>query len=77
MGVELTTEVVGGQVELGLVEERNDLEVRWCTQELDTGDGTLGDETRAPAGLRAPRDLLTLGITDGGGASGGSPDTPV
>ena len=77
MGVKLTTEVVGGQVELGLVEEGNDLEVRRGLQELHAGDGTLGNETGTPARLRAPCDLLTLGVADSGGAAGGSPDTPV
>ena len=77
MGIELTTEIVGGQVELGLVEEGDDLEVGRGLQELDTRDGALGDKTRAAAGLCAPRDLLTLRVANGGGASGWCPNTPV
>ena len=77
MGIELTTEIVGGQVELGLVEEGDDLEVGRGLQELDTRDGALGDKTRAAAGLCAPCDLLTLRVANGGGASGWCPHTPI
>lgn len=77
VGVELTTEVIGGQVELGLVEEGDNLEVRGRTKELESGDSASGNETGTFAGLRAPGDFLALRLADGGGAGGGSPDTPV
>ena len=77
MGVKLTTEVVSSQVEPRLVDERDDLEVRRCTEELNASNSTLGDQASSPAGLRAPRDLLAFGVTDSGRTSWGSPNTPV
>ena len=77
MRVELTAEVIGGHVDLGLVQERDDLDVRGGAQKLNTGDGTRGDETGTATRLGAPCDFLTFGLTDGGRALGGSPDTPV
>ena len=77
MGVKLTTEVIGGQVELGLVQERDNLNVRGETEKLDTGDGARRNDAGATARLRAPGDGLTLGVTDEGVGLGGTPDTPV
>lgn len=75
--VKLTTRVVGLQVEHRLVNERDDLEVGRCAEELNAGDGTGGNETRATSGLGAPRDFLAFRITNGGGTSRRSPNTPV
>lgn len=77
MGVELSSVVIGFEVEHRLVKERDDLDVGLGAEELDTSDRTLGDETGSAAGLGAPRDFLTLGLADGSRARGRSPDTPV
>lgn len=77
VGVELSSTVVGLEVDLGLVNETNDLEVAGGLHELNTGDGTSGDDTGTTALLGAPGDLLTLGVTNGGAGLGGSPNTPV
>ena len=77
VGVKLTTEVIGCQVELGLVKEGNDFKVRGRLEELHAGDGTSRDETSATSGLGAPRDFLTLRVTDGSRAVWWGPDTPV
>lgn len=60
MRVKLSASVVGSHVQLGLVKERNDLEVGGGLEELDTGDGTLGNETSTTAGLGTPSDLVGL-----------------
>lgn len=77
MGIELTTEIVGGQVDLRLVEEDKDLKVRGRLEELHASDGTVGNQTSTVAGLRAPRDLLMLGFTNSRGTSRGSPEAPI
>ena len=75
--VQLAAKVVGGEVQLRLVEEGNDLEVRRGDKELHAGDGTRGNETGAAAGLRAPCDLLALGVANGRRSSGRGPHAPV
>lgn len=65
MGIQLTTEVVGGQVDLGLVEECDHLDVVRGGQELNTLDGTVGNETSTVLLVRAPSDFDSLGVGDG------------
>ena len=77
VGVELTTKVIRGQVNLGLINETSDLEVRLGLDELETSDGTSGDETGTTSGLGTPGDLLMFGLTNGGAGVGGGPKTPV
>ena len=77
VGVKFSSVVIRGQVKHGLVEEGDDLEVRRGLEELDTGDSTGGDQASAVAGLGAPCDFLTFGVTDGSGAGGRSPNTPI
>ena len=75
--VELTTVVTVLDVDLGLVNEADDLDVGGGAHELDTGEGTLGDEAGATAGLGAPSDLLTLRVGDERVLLGGSPEAEV
>ena len=77
MRVKLSSVIISLHVEHGLVEERDDLEVGWGTEELDTLDRTVGDETSAAAWLRAPSNFLGLGICNGRRTSSGCPDAPV
>ena len=77
MRVQLPSIVARLEVEKRLVEERDDLEVRGRTQELNTLDRTGGDETRAASGLRAPSDFFALSVGDGGWTGWGRPDTPI
>ena len=77
VGVELTTEVIRCQVELSLVNEGNDFKVGGRLEELHASDGTGRDDTSTTSGLGAPRDFLTLGVTDGRRTVWWCPDTPV
>ena len=77
MGVELSSTVVRLNVDLGLVDEADDLEVAGGLHVLDTGKGTSGDDAGALAGLGAPGDLETLGVSDGLVGGRGSPETEV
>ena len=77
MRVELASIVTGRDVDLGEVTLARDLDVVRGLHKVDTGEGAIGNKTRPATALRAPRDLLTLGVTDGGAGLGGSPNTPV
>ena len=77
VGVELSSTVIGLEVDLGLVNETNDLEVAGGLHELNTGDGASGNDAGTAALLGAPSDFLTLGVTDGRVGLGGCPNTPV
>jgi len=77
VGIELSSKVIRLEVDEGLVDKTNDLDVVWGPHELNTLKGTSGDETRAMAGLGAPGDFLMFGLTDGGGTGWGCPETPV
>jgi hypothetical protein len=64
VGVEFSSRVVRGNVNETLVDETSDLDVVGGLQELDTGQSTSGDDTSTIAGLCAPGDGFTLGVTD-------------
>lgn len=64
VGVHLTSPVVLEDVDLGLVDETDDLNIVGGLHELDTGQGTRGDQTGTMARLRAVGDHDTLDITD-------------
>ena len=75
--VELTTEIVGLDVEQRLVDETGDHPVLVGFQELSTGNGTLLHDTRAVTLLCAPCDLLTLGVGDRRVSVWGTPQAEV
>ena len=77
MGVKLSSKVIGGKVDEGLIDETDDLDVVGGLHVLNTPEGTGGDETGPVAGLGAPGDFLVLRLTDGGGTGGGSPETEI
>jgi len=77
MGVELSSKVISREVDVGLVDKTDDLDVVWGLHELNTLKGTSGDETSAVTGLRAPRHLQLFRLTDGGGTSRGCPKTKI
>jgi len=58
VGVHFTSRVIGGVVDLGLVDETSYLDVVLGLHELNTSQGTLGDDTGAVVGLGAPGDRL-------------------
>ena len=64
-GVELASIVAGRDVDLGEVTLARDLDVVRGLHEEDARKGAVGNKTRPATALRAPRDLLALGVTDG------------
>ena len=77
MGIKLSSAITGLKVDLGLVDETNDLEVAGSLHELHAGDGASRDDTGTTALLGTPSNLLTLGVTNGRVRLGGRPETPV
>jgi len=67
VGVEFSSVVVGTEVDEPLVDETDDLNVVGGLHELDTLEGTSGDETRSMTGLGAPGDFFVFRLADGGG----------
>ena len=62
--VELASIVAGRDVDLGEVTLARDLDVVRGLHEVDARKGAVGNKTRPATALRAPRDLLALGVTD-------------
>ena len=77
VGVEFSSEVIALEVDEGLVDKTDDLDVVWGPHELNTLKGISGDETSAMTGLSAPCDFLLFRLTDGGGAGRGRPETEI
>jgi len=71
--VKLSSVVVRGHVNLGLVDEAVDLDVRRGHKHLNTLKSTIGNEASAVTGLCAPGNFLLLGITDSRVGDGGCP----
>lgn len=77
VGVEFSSKVVGGKVDVGLVDETDDLDVVGGPHELNTLEGASRDETRSVTGLGAPGDFLLLRLTDSGGTGGRCPKAEI
>ena len=75
--VHLTSIVVGLEVDEGLVDEADDLDVVGGSHKLNTSESATGDEASAMAGLGTPCDGLVLGLTNGGGTIRWTPDTEI
>lgn len=65
MRVELSSIVIGGHVDLCLVDETDKLNIVRGLDDLDTLENTVGNETGTMATLGAPGNFLTFGVTDG------------
>jgi hypothetical protein len=77
MGVKLSSEVIGLEVDAPLVNETDDLNVVGGLHELNTPEHASGDETRAMAGLGTPGNFRLFRVGDGGGTSWRCPETEV
>jgi hypothetical protein len=77
MGVELSSIVIGLEVNESLINEADNLDVVWGPHKLDTLEGSSGDEATAMTGLSAPGNFLMLRLANGGGTVRGSPETEV
>lgn len=65
MGVKLATKVIGGQVELGLIEVDDHLIVSGSVGDLNTLDSALRDDTSTIFLVCAPCNFDAFGVSDG------------
>ena len=77
MGVHLSSPVTTENVDEGLVDVADSLDVVGSHHPLNTLEGVGGDETGAVAGLRAPGDHDTLDITNFTTVLRGTPQAEV
>lgn len=77
MRVEFTAIIVLGKVDLGLVDEADNLNVVGSPHELNTCKGARRDDTSSVARFGAPGNLELLRFTDGGRAGRRSPETEI
>lgn len=77
MRVELSSVVVGLDVDLGLVDETSDLDIIWGLDVLHALEGAVGDDASSATSLGTPGDLLTFRIGDRRVGFGGGPETEV
>ena len=79
MGVEFTSRVILGDIDLREVTNTSDLDVVRGLNEVCPGDGAVWNQSCAMARLYAPCDLDTFGVTDDCVRSGGGgrENTPV
>lgn len=77
MRVEFTAIIVLGKVDLGLVDEADNLNVVGSLHELNTCKGARRDDTSSVARFGAPGNLELLRFTDGGRAGRRSPETEI
>jgi len=75
--VQLSSIVIRLEVNEGLIDETDDLDVVWGLHELNTLESASGDKTRAMARFGTPGDCLMFSLTDGGGAIRRGPETEV
>jgi hypothetical protein len=77
VGIEFTTKIVRLDVDQGLIDETNNLDVIRSPHELHTLEGTSGDNTSSEFGVGAPCDFLSLSVSNQRVWLWGSPETEV
>ena len=77
VGVQLTSIIVRSQIQLRLVQKRDNLKVRRRAEELYTRDGALRDQPCASSRLRAPRDFLAFRVANRRRARRRCPHAPI
>jgi len=77
MGVQLSSSIIGHEVDEGLVDETNDLEVVRSPHKLNTLEGASGDETSTVTGLGAPGDFQRFRVGYGFAGGGRCPKTEI
>ena len=75
MGIELSTLVAGGDVDVGEVTVTLDLPVKGGLDKVDGGEGAVGDDTSVVTCLGAPGDFVSLRVTDLLAGGGGTEET--
>lgn len=71
--IEFTSEIIGSQVDLGLVNETDDLDIVRCFHELNTLESSRWDDSGTMSRLGAPGNFELFGVTNSGWASWGCP----
>lgn len=77
MRVHLTSIITSKDVDLGLIDEADDLDVIGSLGVLNTLEGTSGDETSSVTGLGAPSDHDTFDVANFPTHLGGTPQAKV
>jgi len=77
VGIHLTSPVIPLQVDLGLVNEANDLGVVGCAHVLNALESIVGDETSAVTRLGAPSDHFPLSVGDSRVGCGWGPKAEI
>lgn len=75
--VKLSSIVIRGEVNEGLVDETDNLDVVGGLHELNTLKGASGDETTTVTGLGAPGDFLLFRLSNGRRAVGRCPEAEI
>lgn len=65
VGIEFSSRIISSDIDILLGDPSSDLDVVGGLDELDTGQRAGGDDTSTIAGLCAPSDVFTLGVTNG------------
>ena len=77
MGIHLASPVIALQVNLGLVDETNDLGVVRCAHVLNALESIVRDEASAMTGLGAPGDHFPLSVGDNRVGCGWGPKAEI
>jgi hypothetical protein len=77
VGVEFSSRIIGSEVNVLLGDITSDLDVVGGLDELDTRQGTSGDDTSTIAGLCAPSDGFTLSVSNKAVGFWGTPQAKV
>ena len=77
VGIEFTSIVIWGQIDLCLVNETGNLDVVERLDHLDTLESTIRNEARSVARLGAPCNLLCFRVTDGRVRLGRYPEAEI
>jgi hypothetical protein len=64
VGVEFSSGIIGSDIDELLLDDASDLDIVGGLHELDTRDGTLGDDTGTVTRLSAPSDAFTFGVAN-------------
>lgn len=77
MGIHLASSVTSDHINLGLVDEPDDLDVVGALDKLNTGESTVWDDTRAVPWLGAPSNHLSLNLSYGFTRAGWCPEAEI
>ena len=77
MRVHLASRIIGSEVDEGLVDKTDDLDVVGGPHELNALESATGDEASSMTGLGAPRDSFVFSLANGGRTIWWTPDAEI